>query len=219
MNISTSNRWGTARLRLLFLTPMAIVILAIIIVLIAVLHQQADENVEKGVIRIRASVHDFYEESTRYDANALKAILHTLRQDEKISAALAQNDRNALLKYAKAHYENMNRDFGITHLYFTSTQRVNILRAHAPLRYGDVINRTTTLQAERSGSIAYGVELGPLGTFTLRVVEPWYDNTTNKLIGYVELGMEIDHVIDKLQAFFGVNVFTLIDKKFLNKEK
>ncbi len=218
-NIPVSNDWGMARLRLFFLVPMAVAISIIIIVLSSILIQQTNQNVENGVIRIRTSVQDFYEESIRYDAGALKAILNVMHQDEKISIALAQKDRLALLQRTKASFEEIRHNFGITHLYFTSTERINILRAHAPLKYGDIISRTTTLQAEKSGTVAYGVELGALGTFTLRVVEPWYDKKTNKLIGYVELGMEIDHVIDKLQDFFGVTTFTLIDKKFLDKEE
>ena len=116
-----------------------------------------------------------------------------------LSLALAQRDRDMLLKHATPLFKDIRRDYKITHFYFTGIDRVNLLRVHAPLRYGDTIDRITTLQAEHSGTVAYGVELGPLGTFTLRLVSPWYDPKTNKLIGYVELGMEIDQIIHKLE--------------------
>ncbi|MCK5686790.1 diguanylate cyclase [bacterium] len=217
--ISISQQWGTLRLRLLFLVPMAIAIVTIIVVLGIMLYKQTHQDIHEGVIRIRGSVETFYEESVQYDAHALRAIINTLSQDKRLYAALAQKDRKALLNLVQPLYKEINHDFKITHLYFTGEDRVNLLRVHSPLRYGDVIGRLTTLQAEKSGTIAYGVELGPLGTFTLRLVSPWFDPETNKLIGYVELGMEIDQVIKKLQKFFNVQVYTVINKKFLNREK
>jgi diguanylate cyclase (GGDEF)-like protein len=216
---SASPRWGTARLRLLFLAPLAIAIAIIVLVLSMMLYLQASRDVQESVIRIRGSAQEFYDESIRYDANALQAIMHTLKYDKKLSAALAQSNREALLQHAKPLFEDLRRDFNITHFYFTGTDRVNLLRVHAPLRYGDVIERITMNQAESSGSIMYGVELGPLGTFTLRLVSPWYDQQTQNLIGYVELGMEVDHVINKLRDFFGVQVFTIIKKEFLDRDK
>ena len=213
-----SPRWGTTRLRLLFLIPMALALITIIFALSVMLYQQASNDVEQGVIRIRASAQDFYEESIRYDSHALKAIMHTLKHDEILADALAQNDRAALLRHSKPLFENIKNDFKVTHLYFTGTDRVNLLRVHSPLRYGDVINRITMKQAESSGTVAYGVELGPLGTFTLRVVEPWYDQQTHQLIGYVELGMEIDQVINKIHDFFGVEVITTIKKSYLDRK-
>lgn len=212
-------RWGKTRLRVLFLLPMAIAISIIVLVLSLTLYQQSKGDVQEGVIRVRTSAAKFYEESIRYDANALKAIMHALIKDKELSDALARQDRQALLQLATPLFENLKHDFQITHFYFTGADRVNLVRVHAPLRYGDTIERLTTLQAEKSGAIAYGVELGPLGTFTLRLVAPWYDQRTRKLIGYVELGMEINHVINKLQDFFGIQTFTVINKTFLDRKK
>lgn len=50
-------------------------------------------------------------------------------------------------------------------------------------------------------------------------MSPWYDTKTNQLIGYVELGMEVDQVLEKLQAFFGVQVYTLVNKTYLDRQK
>ena len=212
-------RWGTTRLRILFLAPMAIAIITIVLVLSLMFYQKASRDVQEGVMHIRASAKIFYEENIRYNTHALQAIMHTMSHDQKLSVALARRNRELLLRYATPLFNDIRRDFQITHLYFTGTDRVNLLRVHAPLRHGDIIERITTFQAERSGSIAHGVELGPLGTFTLRLVAPCYDRQTRELIGYVELGMEIDQVIKKLQEFFGVQVFTVIKKEFLDREK
>jgi len=211
--------WGTARLRLLFLGPLASAVVIIVLSLSALLYHQEQKKMQQGVMQIDASARQFYEESVRYDAQALQAVMHVLERDVKLREDLARRDRMALLMDAKPLFEDFRRDFNITHFYFTGADRVNILRVHAPLRFGDVINRITMLQAEHSGSTAYGVELGPLGTFTLRLVSPWYDRQTNNLIGYVELGMEIDRVLNKLEDFFQLQVITTVYKKFLQREK
>ncbi len=207
------------RLRLLFLVPLAIAILAILMALMFALYWHEHNSVQKGVMRIRASAQDFYEDSIRYDAHALRAVMDALRRDPALQAALANKDRQRLLMRSATLFEELKKDYAITHLYFNGTDRVNLLRVHTPNRHGDRIDRVTTLAAERDGTTAFGVELGPLGTFTLRLVTPWYDETTRQLLGYVELGMEIDRVLQKLRDFFGVEVFVLVHKDRLDRQK
>lgn len=208
-----------ARLRLLFLVPLAVAILAIITALTLALYQHEHQSVQQGVLRIRASAQDFYEDSIRYDARALQAVMDTLRRDPVLQAALARRDRQQLLMRSATLFDELKKDYAITHLYFTGTDRVNLLRVHTPNRYGDKIDRITTLAAEKSGTASFGVEIGPLGTFTLRLVTPWYDETTHQLIGYVELGMEVDRVLQKLRDFFGVEVFVLVHKDHLDRKQ
>lgn len=209
----------TLRLRLLFLVPLGIAIIAIIAVLTLALYLHEHQTVHKGIMKIRASAQDFYEDSVRYDAQALQAVMDSLKHDHELQDALKQRDRQRLLQHSSLLFEELRRDFSITHFYFTGPDRVNLLRVHTPQRYGDVINRITTLNAEKSGITAYGVELGPLGTFTLRLVSPWYDEKTHKLIGYVELGMEIDQVLQKLDNFFDVQIVVLVHKENLDRKK
>jgi diguanylate cyclase (GGDEF)-like protein len=218
MSNKTSN-FGkqTAYLRLRFLVPLAVAIFSIITVFLLALYGQQAQGVDKNVIQIQASAQAFYDESVRADAAALLAIINALGRDEVLRTALARQDRQALLRRAAPLFVDLKRDYGITHFYFTNPARINLLRVHAPLRYGDVIDRYTTLQAEKSGTVFYGVELGVLGTFTLRLVAPWYDEKTQALLGYVELGMEIDHVLRRLRSFFGIEAYVLIYKEFLKQ--
>ncbi|MCW8821758.1 MAG: diguanylate cyclase [Sulfurovum sp.] len=210
---------GTSRLRLFFLLPLSITILIIIFALSLILYHYKNSEIYNETVHINVPLEDLYNENIRYDVQALQTIMRALAQDEKLYDALARKNRELLLRRASPIFEDIKQSFNITHLYFTGTDSVNILRVHAPLRYGDVIERITMHQAEKSGLAAYGVELGPLGTFTLRFVDPWYDQNTHKLIGYVELGMEIDHVIDKLRNILGVQVIVLVNKEFLDRKK
>ncbi|MCW8834964.1 MAG: diguanylate cyclase [Rhodospirillales bacterium] len=202
-----------------FLAPLAASILFIVMVLTSGLYGRETESLQQGLIRLQASARDFYEDSIRYDAHALRAVMDALLRNTELSEAFARQDRRELLERSAALFEDIRRDYAITHFYFTKPDRVNLLRVHAPERHGDRIDRFTTMEAERNGTVSQGVELGPLGTFTLRVVAPWYDSKTRQLIGYVELGMEIDRVLQKLRDFFGVNVVVVIRKAFLERGK
>ena len=72
-----------------------------------------------------------------------------------------------LLKQVEPLFRHFRKEHRITHFYFHSPDRVCILRMHKPDRYGDKINRFTALEAEKTGKTSWGIELGPLGTFTL----------------------------------------------------
>lgn len=141
--------------------------------------------------------------------------MHVILRDEQLKAALKAKDRKGLLDQTLTLFGEFNSKHGITHFYFTGPDRVNILRVHKPDKHGDKINRFTTLNAEKTGEHSYGIELGPLGTFTLRAVEPWYDG--EELIGYVELGEEIEHITQKLHDILGVEIYVFIEKEFLDR--
>ena len=150
------------------------------------------------------------------DAHMMSAALSMILREEQLKAGLKAKDRESLLGLTQPLFEEFRAEHGITHFYFTGPDRVNILRVHKPERHGDRINRFTTLAAEKTGKQSYGIELGPLGTFTLRVVEPWYDGEA--LIGYVELGEEIEHIVTKLEKILGVELYIFIGKQHLNRE-
>jgi PAS domain S-box-containing protein len=145
----------------------------------------------------------------------LGAALDTIVHNEQIKANLIAKDRLALRERTLSLFARLHAEHEITHLYFTDPDRVNILRVHKPEKYGDKINRFTTLEAERTGKPSHGIELGPLGTFTLRMVEPWYDG--QQLIGYVELGEEIEHITRKLCQVLSVEIYVLIKKEYLDR--
>jgi len=95
------------------------------------------------------------------------------------------------------------------------------LRVHQPKRHGDSIARVTMLEAERTGAESHGMEIGPLGTFTLRLVHPWYvhDGASSTLIGYVELGMEVEHLFDEIENMIDVGISVFVEKSILQRER
>ncbi|MDZ4201539.1 MAG: diguanylate cyclase [Gallionella sp.] len=208
----------TKRLRLSFLAPLLVAIASIVAVMVFVNYSYHQRQLQSGSVQLRTTAAKLYEDSVQQNIRALHMVMDVLERDTSMHHALARKDRQALLVQAAPLFVDLKRNYGITHFYFVDTNRMNLLRVHQPARYGDVIERVTMLNAERSGAISYGIELGPLGLLTLRVVSPWYDMDTQKLIGYVELGMEIDHILANVQNLFGVEVFALIKKQYLQRK-
>lgn len=125
-------------------------------------------------------------------------------------------DRKKLYDYGQPLFNELKDKYGITHFYFHLSNGRNFLRLHNKDIYGDEINRITFKNAKTTGKIASGIELGKTA-FALRVVAPYYKDS--KLIGYVELGKEIDHFIDFLKSGTK-NEFALIaDKKYLDRKE
>ncbi|MDO8685474.1 MAG: cache domain-containing protein [Clostridiales bacterium] len=142
--------------------------------------------------------------------------LKPIAGDANVKSALRERNAGLLLDNWKSVFNKMNKEDKITHFYFMDANRVCLLRLHNPEKSGDIINRFTAIEAERTGNTSSGIELGPLGTFTLRVVQPVYDE--GEIIGYVELGKEIEDVLSQLHARSDIEVALIIRKEFLTRQ-
>jgi diguanylate cyclase (GGDEF)-like protein len=143
----------------------------------------------------------------------MAASLSFVAQDSQLIAALKSGDRQHLLELSAPVYKRLHQQYNITHFYFHDAQRVNLLRVHKPEKNGDAINRFTALGAEKNDALFSGLELGPLGTFTLRSVLPVFE--ADQLVGYIELGQEIDTIIEEMRSMFHVELFLLVEKQYL----
>ncbi len=216
-NLDDKVRRYINRLRFKFLTPIIITLFFSVMVIIATVYFREYQTIESDVLQLQATTSNLYQNSIHQNAKSLQIVLDVLKIDRELISALATQDRKRLLQRSATIYEDINRHYGVTHFYFTGPDCVNLLRVHKPEKYGDTISRRTTLTAQKGGIDAYGVELGPLGTLTLRYVQPWYEEQTQELLGFVELGMEVDQTFNAIRELFGLNLFLLINKQYLNK--
>jgi PAS domain S-box-containing protein len=123
----------------------------------------------------------------------------------------------ALLKNTEPIYARLREQRQITHLYFHQPDRRVFLRAHQPESFGDLIKRQSLRHSAKTGEAGQGLEMGPLGTFTLRVVIPWRQN--GRLLGYLEMGQEVELLINTFFLQVGTELFFTINKKFLDKKQ
>lgn len=146
----------------------------------------------------------------------LGAALRAIASDPGVQRALREGAANRLTATWQPVFEALKRDYRVTHFYFLDTHRICLLRLHKPEKRGDRIDRFTALEAARTGKTSSGIELGPLGTFTLRVVQPVFEGSA--LVGYVELGKEIDEVLQELHTRFGSQLAVVIRKEYLSRK-
>jgi PAS domain S-box-containing protein len=148
-------------------------------------------------------------------AKALMALADFLEHEPGLKEALKARDRDRLLATYGPVQAQLKADYAINHFTFFDSGRMCLLRVHAPERYGDRIDRFTAQQAERTGKTASGIELGLLGTFTLRVVRPVFAGET--LVGYIELGKEIRDILDSINWHMGIDLAVTVRKTFLDR--
>lgn len=150
------------------------------------------------------------------EAQRLGVAADMIRRDRRLESLWAAGDREALLAEARPLLKDMREEYGVTHLFFHGRDRSNFLRVHKPEQYGDFVGHRPIVRTATSGRPAYGVELGPLGTFTLRHVSPWWVRG-NGLLGFLELGTEWNYIAGAVNDVRGIRAVLLIKKKYLER--
>lgn len=157
-----------------------------------------------------------YEDLERADAAKLAASMDGLLVHPGVREAFLTRDRARLLSLAAPIFQGLKADHGITHWYFLEPEpsRRCFLRVHAPTKFDDVIDRATLSRAVSRRETAAGKEMGKTA-FALRVVRPYV--VDGKLVGYMELGEEIDHFLGRMKSQSGDDVAMFIAKKHLDQ--
>ncbi|MDB5319485.1 MAG: luxQ 3 [Phycisphaerales bacterium] len=165
-----------------------------------------------------AKIVQFQHQSDMADSTAqMESLGSIIMRDQRLATALEHGDKRKLYELAKPIFEDLRRRNKISHFYFHGVDRVNLLRVHHPDESGDKIDRLTLREAERTGQLCSGSEQGPLGTFALRVVHPWYSQ--GRLIGYLELGKEFVDIVADIDDLPDVSVLVAVHKRIINHEK
>jgi signal transduction histidine kinase len=201
-----------ARVLLPFALALGVLLIALIL---NVFHDQYDRLSEDVEMRLE-SVQELFDKQIQSETEHLDAVITVLSQNLELQAAWLAQDREKLLQLSEPLLTDLSNRLKITHFYYHDANRINFLRVYHPERFGDVIKRQTLLEAERTGKPSVGIELGKLGTLTLRMVHPWIID--GQLAGYIEMGEEIDHLIRKLRDILQVELYVSIYKEFLNRK-
>jgi diguanylate cyclase (GGDEF)-like protein len=180
------------------------------------LHDQSDKNTL--LKKIPVSVAGAMRLNVENNTNKLAGLLKVLEGSAIFQDAFVRLDRTALLAASQGLFQRLKADHDVTHWYFMTPERQIFLRVHQPDHFGDIVERKTAIDAQRLNQVSSGVELGERGTFSIRVVLPWRDQQ-QRLLGYLELGMEVGKSLSNLQDLAGLNLFMLIEKKHLNRVK
>lgn len=205
------------RVKAAFIWPFAIVLTFILGAFAATAYfvevRVRDRDLAERVVAVAKLV----DQKLGKDTNLMQAVLRTMMDNHAIETAFASLDRAALIHEAGPLFETLRADHRITHLYFNSPDLINVLRLHSPGEFGDLINRATMTKARDQEKAVHGLELGPLGTLTLRLVTPWRGK--DGILGYLEIGEEIEYLVEEIRDSLSVDLFVLVDKRFLLPEQ
>ena len=198
------------------LVPLAAVLLILLVAFSIIMITIQENNLNRLSEMKMNNVLKKFNYLLKEQASSLEAIEKVLLQSEIDPKELKSENRIFLLKKYEALWQQLKKDHSITHFYFHDANRKNLIRIHKPDKWGDTINRFTALEAERTGRVSSGIELGPLGTFTLRVVMPIYSNSV--IVGYIELGKEVEDVISSMKDLLDVQIAIFIHKQELTRK-
>jgi len=201
------------RVKATLMWPFALVLTFILTAFVATAYFLQVQVRDRALTERVAAVAKLVDQKLGQDTHLMRAVLMAMQGNAAIAAAFASQDRDALLREAGPLFKDLQAEHRITHLYFNNTDLVNLVRLHSPGQFGDAITRTTTAQARSQNAPVHGLELGALGTLTLRLVAPW--QSAQGVLGYVEMGEEIGHLVNEIHETLVVDLFVLVDKQFL----
>lgn len=141
----------------------------------------------------------------------LTALASSLMERPDWADAMVAGDRETLFALAQPHFAAWQKDLDITHFYFHRRDGTNILRVHLKERYGDSVDRRSFKQALTTGRPASAIEIGLTGEWVLRVVVPW--RRGDQLIGFLELGMDMEGIYQKSLEPLGTTYLALMLKR------
>lgn len=206
---------GHARLTVRVLGPFAAILLLVVSAFLIATYYEESEHISGDLHARLDSFGNHFQNHVQQETRLITLALSQIAASPELAAALEARDRRELLRLGQPYFRQWRDAHQITHFYFHAPDRINLLRLHQPERFGDLIERHTARQAQRTGTITSGIELGPLGMLTLRAVLPVYRDS--RLAGFVELGKEIEPLIEHLVPNSGLDYVITLDKRFLKR--
>lgn len=205
------------RVKATFISTVAVA-LALVMCMFAVALYLVERNIRDIDLRERSTaVVKLFQQKLDKDTNLMQALLRVITANRGLEEAFSALDRQSVARQTAPLFEVLRSQHQLTHLYFHSPDLVNFYRAHSPGHFGDEVLRATTLDARRRALPVSGLELGSFGTLTLRAVMPW--ESQGKVIGYVEIGEEIEHLIDEVRQSLAVDLLVLVEKKQIAQDQ
>lgn len=214
MSPTNSAQGSSSKIKLQILLPFTTFLCFVVGLFLITTYLAEKRTREAELMEHAQTVQRLFQHEVEEDSSMMHGTLDVIIQDNILKAALMAGDRIAVLQRMQPLFKNLQKDHRISHFYFIGADRKVIARVHQPDMYGDLIARATLLRAERTGKIAFGIELGLLGTLTLRAVIPWRDQ--GRIIGFVELGHDVEHFLEEINGILGVDLIILVYKKFID---
>ncbi|MCK4909248.1 MAG: hypothetical protein KAS70_05065 [Planctomycetes bacterium] len=204
------------RIRLVIIVPVILALLLLAVFMWLSSNKLVSNKITRETKQEIVKVNQILQNHIELNAKTIHGLIDIIKTDKKIQSAWLNKDRKLLQQESNRIYDWVNKKYNITHFYFHQLDGVNFLRMHNPTRHGDKIDRFTLKRSAETQIPCHGIELGIFGTFTLRVVHPWFID--KRLAGFIELGEDIDRIAPELEKIFGLKMVVTISKKHLDEK-
>jgi len=205
------------RVKAKFIGPFALALLFIMAVFAFAIYSVETRIRDQDLAERSQAVANLFAQKLDHDVNLMMATMIAMMSNQAMENAFRRGDRAELAHQGGPLFDALRANHRISHLYLTRPDFINLYRFHSPNEFGDKIDRISTSQAHVRQAAAHGIELGPIGTLTLRLVMPWKHG--NELIGYLEIGEEIEYLVEEIQRSLSVDLVVLVDKHFVEQEQ
>jgi len=196
--------------------PLTVVLGVCFVGAVVSINRGVERHLDENNRLVLGQVEDILQTMIESESRTLLALMEFVEDNEDYTASFLAEDRVGLRVLADPWFQEIKNSVGVTQFYFHKPDQVCFLRVHNPDRHSDTIGRQLLKKAiEREGDAA-GMELGALGAMTLRAVRPWV--VDGELIGYLELGMELQKITPDVRKALKLEITTFIEKKHLVKE-
>jgi HAMP domain-containing protein len=192
------------------------------------LYYASRDNYERNVAALSRQSLDTarhaFDQLSSAEVAKMQSLVIAVVANSALTSQMSMGQRDALYKAAEPLYKQLNKDQGITSFNFIDTEEKRILCVQDPKNpklSGTKAVRFNVQESARTKTWSFGLGLGFHGV-ALRVTHPVFDSgqlTTGSLLGYLELGVEINEFIAKLKSLTGDEFGLVIKKKFLEEEK
>lgn len=205
------------KLNLKILLPMSFGILILLALYIGSTSWYLEREIQNNLRQKVSNVDSRFHSMLTQRAQIMRVQLEQLARSTDLQQLMIQKNRSGMLAEVKPTFQLLLDHLRISHYYVHNPDQTVFLRVHNPTLHSDRITRHTLQQAAHTQQATYGVELGALGTFTLRTVLPWHKD--GKLLGYLELGEEIDLLVSNYFKHDKTALTLTINKQFLDRKQ
>ena len=111
------------------------IIVILLIVLVSAIYIGQQRSLESSELRQLSTNNDIFWDQVDKDAKSLEKLLAVLTTNDDLVKTFVAADRDQVLAKAKPIFENLKKQFAITHFYFIDKNGVVFLRTHNPPQF------------------------------------------------------------------------------------
>ncbi len=202
------------RLKLFFPLVLVSILMSAITLYIVLQFQKELTHQSKEVITGQFEL--FLKEKTEREGIMLSEYIALIQAQKNLVPLFQDQKKDQLYTAIRPTFERLNGQLELTHMYFITPEGKVLLRVHDFDRDGDTVERYTFIEAQQRHSVFHGLEFGLKKNYTLRVVAPWY--VDGKLIGYLELGKEIDRIMAEFSELMHTEIYLAVRRDFFRDD-